>query len=70
MYINPFFAGVLATIGVELALIVTASLIAYLRDGKKRNGEFETEKQRVKADIQKTRCEIQNAPPSAPEEFL
>lgn len=34
MYINPFLAGVLVTIGVELALIVTASLIAYLR-GKK-----------------------------------
>ena len=70
MYINPFLAGVLLTIGVELALIVTASLIAYLRGDKRRNGEFEAEKQRVKADIQKTRCEIQNAPPNVPEEFL
>lgn len=40
MYINPFLAGVLATIGVELALIVTASLIAYLRGCKaKRDSE-------------------------------
>lgn len=47
MYVNPFLAGVLATIGVELALIITASVIAYFRSGKKRESEFDADKRRV-----------------------
>lgn len=34
MYINPFLAGVLSTVDMELALIVGASLISYFK-GKK-----------------------------------
>lgn len=58
MYIDPFLAGVLATIGVELVLIVGASLIAYLRSGKKRESEFDADKRRVKANIEQTRREM------------
>ena len=35
MYINPFLAGVLATIGTELAAIVILSVVSYLKDKKK-----------------------------------
>lgn len=36
MYINPFLAGVLATIGVELIIILSSAFIAALK--KKNNG--------------------------------
>lgn len=35
MYINPFFAGILATVLVELCAILTISLIAAI---KRKNG--------------------------------
>ena len=35
MYINPFWAGVLATIATELALMFISSLIIILRGPKK-----------------------------------
>ncbi len=35
MYINPFFAGVLATIGVEITVIFVAALVAAIRRVKK-----------------------------------
>ena len=35
MYINPFLAGVLATIGAELALMLFSSLIIIFRGSKK-----------------------------------
>ena len=34
MYINPFLAGVLSTIGVELAIIVIVAGIAAFKSGK------------------------------------
>lgn len=36
MYINPFLAGVLATIGVELILILSTAFAASIK--KKNNG--------------------------------
>lgn len=36
MYINPFLAGVLATIGIELILIPTAAFVASIK--RKNNG--------------------------------
>lgn len=36
MYINPFLAGVLATIGVELILILSTAFVASIK--KKNNG--------------------------------
>lgn len=33
MYINPFVAGVLATIGTELLLVVVAAFVAVMRGG-------------------------------------
>jgi hypothetical protein len=35
MYINPFLAGVLATIGAELAIMFISSLIIIFRRSKK-----------------------------------
>ncbi len=35
MYINPFLAGILATLGTELLLIVLYSLYTVWRDKKK-----------------------------------
>lgn len=61
MYIDPFLAGVLVTIGVELALIITASMIAYFRSGKKRESEFDADKRRVKADIERTRRKMEES---------
>ena len=34
MYINPFFAGIVATIIVELVLLVVASLISSIKKNK------------------------------------
>ncbi len=36
MYINPFLAGVLATIGVEMAVVLVGSLISVWKDGRKK----------------------------------
>ena len=36
MYINPFLAGVLATLGVEIVIIFIAAIIAAM--GKIKNG--------------------------------
>jgi hypothetical protein len=35
MYINPFLAGVLAAIGIELAIMFVSSLIIIFRRSKK-----------------------------------
>jgi hypothetical protein len=35
MYINPFLAGVLATIGIEIAVLFTLALVAAIRRVKK-----------------------------------
>jgi hypothetical protein len=35
MYVNPFWAGVLATLFAELALMFTASIIIVFKKGKK-----------------------------------
>ena len=37
MYINPFLAGVLATIGVEIAIIFVAAIVAAMRKIKHGN---------------------------------
>lgn len=36
MYINPFIAGVLSTIGTELIVLVVAFIIAAIKSIKKR----------------------------------
>ena len=35
MYINPFLAGVLSTIGAEITLLFVAALVATFKRGKK-----------------------------------
>lgn len=37
MYINPFLAGVLATIGAEIAIIFVAAIVAAVRKVKYGN---------------------------------
>ena len=34
MYINPFLAGVLATVGTEIALLFIAAVVAVFKKGK------------------------------------
>ena len=36
MYINPFFAGVLVTIGAEILLLFIAAVIVAVRDTRRR----------------------------------
>ena len=39
MYINPFIAGVLATLMVEIAFIIGVAFHNYLKDHKKNNNK-------------------------------
>lgn len=35
MYVNPFLAGVLVTIGAEITILFTLALVAAIKRGKK-----------------------------------
>lgn len=50
MYINPFLAGVLATIGIELMFVVTASILSTLNDYDDDENDIANEKDRQTPD--------------------